>query len=67
MSLIVRCPDCRSHDLEIRPAAVDRLASLHCPTCDRFLRWLKPHQAKAFARHLPKPKQIELPGLEVQS
>lgn len=68
MSLILRCPECRSLNLEIRFGINEkRFASLHCSQCDRFIRWLQPYQAKAFARHLPESRQIELPGLEGES
>lgn len=55
MSLVLRCQSCRSLNLRIGSGSGPHHASLICGDCDRHVRWLKPHQAKTIANHLPAP------------
>lgn len=53
MSLILRCQNCRSADLQIGEGVGPHFASLVCGHCGRRLRWLSKYQAKSFGAHLP--------------
>lgn len=67
MSLVLRCPGCQSLNLQIGAGSGPHYARLTCGNCNRHIRWLKPHQAKAFQNHLPsieqtQPNQLSLFG-----